>query len=284
MPSEQMPGDAIPGHAPRGDATPGGAPAPIISIHHLSKWFGPLQVLREVSLDVAPGEVVAIIGPSGSGKTTLLRCINLLEAFQDGEVRLDGAPIGYRVAASGKRRRLPEREIAKARAAIGMAFQSFNLFPHMTVLRNVMIAPLRIRGIPQAAAHETAVRLLGRVGLADKLDAYPRQLSGGQQQRVAIARALAMEPKVMLFDEVTSALDPELVGEVLAVLRQLAEAGMTMVIVTHEMQFARDVADRIIFMADGAIVEQGPPKQIFNAPCSERLQAFLRRYREAYLL
>ena len=239
---------------------------PIITIDHLSKRFGPLVVLRDVCLAVMPGEVVAVIGPSGSGKTTLLRCINLLEPFDAGEVRLDDAPIGYVVA------------------AIGMAFQSFNLFPHMTVLRNVMVAPVRIKRVPRDAAHESAVRLLDRVGLADKMDAYPRQLSGGQQQRVAIARALAMEPKVMLFDEVTSALDPELVGEVLAVLRQLAEAGMTMVIVTHEMQFARDVADRIVFMAEGSIVEQGPPQQIFNDPQSERLKAFLRRYHEAYLL
>lgn len=267
----------MPSHARPSDAIPGDAPAPIISIHRLSKWFGPLQVLREVSLDVSPGEVVAIIGPSGSGKTTLLRCINLLEAFQDGEVRLDGAPIGYRVAANGKRRRLPEREIAKARAAIGMAFQSFNLFPHMTALRNVMIAPLRIRGIPQEAAHDTAVRLLGRVGLADKLDAYPRQLSGGQQQRVAIARALAMEPKVMLFDEVTSALDPELVGEVLAVLRQLAEAGMTMVIVTHEMQFAREVGKRVLFMDAGRVLEDASPKAFFTSPQQARAKDFLRR-------
>jgi len=257
---------------------------PIITIDHLSKRFGSLAVLRDVSLAVMPGEVVAVIGPSGSGKTTLLRCINLLEPFDAGEVRLDDAPIGYVVAPNGRRRRQPEREIAKARAAIGMAFQSFNLFPHMTVLRNVMVAPMRIKRVSRDAAHETAVRLLDRVGLSDKVDAYPRQLSGGQQQRVAIARALAMEPKVMLFDEVTSALDPELVGEVLAVLRQLAEAGMTMVIVTHEMQFARDVADRIVFMAEGSIVEQGPPQQIFNDPQSERLKAFLRRYREAYLL
>ena len=256
---------------------------PIITIDHLSKRFGPLQVLRDVSLDVMPGEVVGVIGPSGSGKTTLLRCINLLESFDAGEVRLDGTPIGY-VTTHGKRRRQPEREIATARAAIGMAFQSFNLFPHMTVLRNVMVAPLRIKRVPREEAHETAVRLLNRVGLGDKLDSYPRQLSGGQQQRVAIARALAMEPKVMLFDEVTSALDPELVGEVLAVLRQLAEAGMTMVIVTHEMQFARDVADRVVFMAEGSIVEQGPPQQLFNDPQSDRLIAFLRRYREAYLL
>jgi polar amino acid transport system ATP-binding protein len=263
---------------------PSDTPAPIISISHLSKQFGALQVLHDVSLDVLPGEVVAVIGPSGSGKTTLLRCINLLETFQDGQVMLDGVPVGYHVAANGKRRRLPEREIAKARAAVGMAFQSFNLFPHMTVLRNVMVAPVRIKGVPRETAQALAVSLLDRVGLSDKLDAYPRQLSGGQQQRVAIARALAMEPKVMLFDEVTSALDPELIGEVLAVLRQLADAGMTMVIVTHEMQFARDVADRIVFMAGGAIVEQGTPQQIFNDPQSDRLQAFLRRYREAYLL
>jgi polar amino acid transport system ATP-binding protein len=260
------------------------ATRPIITIDRLSKRFGALTVLREVSLDVLPGEVVAVIGPSGSGKTTLLRCINLLEAFDAGEVRLDGVPIGYSVAPDGRRRRQPEREIAKARAAIGMAFQSFNLFPHMTVLRNVMVAPLRIKRVPRDAAEQIAERLLNRVGLGDKLNAYPRQLSGGQQQRVAIARALAMEPKVMLFDEVTSALDPELVGEVLAVLRQLADAGMTMVTVTHEMQFAREVADRIVFMADGAIVEQGAPQQIFNDPQSDRLKAFLRRYREAYLL
>jgi len=260
------------------------ATRPIIAVDKISKRFGLVTVLRQVSLDILPGEVVAVIGPSGSGKTTLLRCINLLESFEAGEVRLDGVPIGYETAAGGKRRRQRERDIAKARAAIGMAFQSFNLFPHMTVLRNVMVAPMRIKDVPRDAAQETAMRLLHRVGLGDKLDAYPRQLSGGQQQRVAIARALAMEPKVMLFDEVTSALDPELIGEVLAVLRQLAEAGMTMVIVTHEMQFARDVADRIVFMADGSIVEQGTPQQVFNEPRSDRLKAFLRRYHEAYLL
>ncbi len=257
---------------------------PLIAIDRLSKRFGPMSVLRDVSLDIAPGEVVAVIGPSGSGKTTLLRCINLLESFDAGEVRLDGTPIGYVTGRNGKRRRQPEREIAKARATIGMAFQSFNLFPHMTVLHNVVVAPMRIKGVLRAAAEETARTLLHRVGLGDKLNAYPRQLSGGQQQRVAIARALAMEPKAMLFDEVTSALDPELVGEVLAVLRQLADAGMTMVIVTHEMQFARDIADRIVFMANGTIVEQGPPQRVFNDPQSDRLKAFLHRYREAYLL
>ena len=274
----------MPSEAVTSEAVTSEAVTPIVSIRGLFKQFGATPVLRDVSLDVFPGEVVAVIGPSGSGKTTLLRCINLLETFQGGEVRLDGQAIGYHLAANGKRRRLPEREIAKARAAIGMAFQSFNLFPHMTVLRNVMVAPVRIRRVAREAAEATAMSLLNRVGLSDKVDAYPRQLSGGQQQRVAIARALAMEPKGMLFDEVTSALDPELVGEVLAVLRQLADAGMTMVIVTHEMQFARDVADRIVFMADGMIVEQGPPKQIFNEPRSDRLKAFLRRYREAYLL
>jgi polar amino acid transport system ATP-binding protein len=263
---------------------PSNSTRPVITVDHLSKCFGPLVVLRDVSLEVMAGEVVAIIGPSGSGKTTMLRCINLLESFDAGEVRLEGVPIGYLTDPGGKRRRQPEREIATARAAIGMVFQSFNLFPHMTVLRNVMVAPVRIKGVPRAGAHAIALRLLDRVGLGDKVNAYPRQLSGGQQQRVAIARALAMEPKVMLFDEVTSALDPELVGEVLAVLRQLAEGGMTMVIVTHEMQFAREVADRIVFMTDGSIVEQGPPRQLFNDPQSDRLKAFLRRYREAYLL
>ena len=256
---------------------------PMIEIAGLSKRFGPLEVLHDVHLTVQPSEAVAIIGPSGSGKTTLLRCINLLEEFQEGTVRLEGQAIGYS-AKDGRRRRLPEREIARARAAIGMAFQSFNLFPHMNVLRNVMVAPIRILGVPQAQAEASARRLLERVGLSDKLDVYPRHLSGGQQQRVAIARALAMEPKVMLFDEVTSALDPELVGEVLAVLRQLATDGMTMILVTHEMQFAREVADRVVFMANGAVVESGPPEQLLTAPRSDRLQAFLRRYREAYLL
>ncbi len=256
---------------------------PMIEVTGLTKRFSTLEVLHDVHLTVRPSEAVAIIGPSGSGKTTLLRCINLLEEFQEGSVLLQGQPIGYHTA-NGRRRRMPERDIARARAAIGMAFQSFNLFPHMTVLRNVMVAPVRILGTPKAQAEATARRLLERVGLADKLDSYPRHLSGGQQQRVAIARALAMEPKVMLFDEVTSALDPELVGEVLAVLRQLAADGMTMILVTHEMQFAREVADTVVFMANGAVVETGPPEQLLTNPGSDRLQAFLRRYREAYLL
>jgi ABC-type polar amino acid transport system ATPase subunit len=258
------------------------ATVPAIEARAVCKSFGPSPVLHDVSLAIPSGAAVAIVGPSGSGKTTLLRCMNLLEEFEAGEMLLDGAPIGYGPAP--RRRRLAEREIARARAQIGMVFQSFNLFPHMSVLRNVTVAPVRIRGLPTAEAEETAVRLLERVGLGDKLSAYPSQLSGGQQQRVAIARALAMEPKVMLFDEVTSALDPELVGEVLAVLRQLAEEGTTMAIVTHEMQFARDVANRIVFMAEGAVVEEGPPEQVFGDPQTERLRTFLRRYREAYLL
>jgi polar amino acid transport system ATP-binding protein len=259
-------------------------PEPLIRIDGLGKRFGPLTVLRDISLRVHTSEAVAIIGPSGSGKTTLLRCINLLEEFQSGSIHFDGAPIGYDTQPSGRRRRMPERAIAATRARIGMVFQGFNLFPHMTALANVMVAPNRIQGVPRAEAEARAKALLDRVGLADKAGAYPRQLSGGQQQRVAIARALAMQPKVMLFDEVTSALDPELVGEVLAVMRQLAESGMTMVIVTHEMHFAREVADRIVFMAEGAVVEQGPPDQLLKDPQSDRLRAFLRRYRDAYLL
>jgi polar amino acid transport system ATP-binding protein len=241
-------------------------------------------VLRGVSLTVSKGETVAVIGPSGSGKTTLLRCINLLEEFEGGEIVFDGDPIGYRGGPDGSRHRLPERAIAASRSQIGIVFQSFNLFPHMTVLRNITAAPVRVKGIDRAAAQRTARDLLARVGLSDKEGEYPIRLSGGQQQRVAIARALAMQPKLMLFDEVTSALDPELVGEVLAVIKQLADDGMTMVLVTHEMQFARDVADTVVFMADGMIVEQGPPKTLFANPTTDRLRTFLRRYHEAYLL
>ena len=258
--------------------------APLIEIRGLIKRFGANEVLRQVSLTIPRGQTVAVIGPSGSGKTTMLRCINLLEEFEDGEIIFDGEPIGYRVGPDRRRRRLPERNIAASRSNIGIVFQSFNLFPHMTVLRNITAAPVRVRGIDRAAAERTARDLLARIGLADKADEYPIRLSGGQQQRVAIARALAMQPKLMLFDEVTSALDPELVGEVLAVIKQLAEDGMTMVLVTHEMQFARDVADTIVFMAEGQIVERGPPKTLFANPQSERLRVFLRRYHEAYLL
>ena len=256
----------------------------MVEVRHVLKRFGPVTVLNDVSLTVGRGEVVAVIGPSGSGKTTLLRCINFLEEFESGAIAVDAESVGYRIDSSGRRVRRPEREIAAARAGIGMVFQHFNLFPHMTVMRNVMAAPVRVKGISSEAAEASARMLLAQVGLADKVNEYPIRLSGGQQQRVAIARALAMQPKLMLFDEVTSALDPELVGEVLAVIRQLVKDGMTMLIVTHEMQFAREVAHRVVFMADGVIVEEGAPRTLFAEPSSDRLRAFLKRYRDAYLL
>jgi polar amino acid transport system ATP-binding protein len=227
--------------------------------------------------------MVAIIGPSGSGKTTLLRCINFLEEYDGGEVLVDGEMVGFRLE-NGRRIRRAEREIAATRCKVGMVFQSYNLFPHMTVLHNITAAPIRVKGIVPEEAEARARALLGRVGLLEKEDALPAKLSGGQQQRVAIARALAMQPKLMLFDEVTSALDPELVGEVLGVMKSLADDGMTMVVVTHEMQFAREIANRIVFMDEGAIVEEGDPKRLFSAPATERLRAFLKRYRESYLL
>jgi ABC-type polar amino acid transport system ATPase subunit len=245
----------------------------------IRKRFGELEVLKGVTLSVDAGEAVAIIGPSGSGKTTLLRCINLLEDYEDGTVTLDGTPVGYAVE-KGVRRRLPDRELALVRQRIGMVFQSYNLFPHMTILENLVVAPMRVRGVSRADAERRALELLDLVGLADKAPCHPVQLSGGQQQRVAIARALAMEPKIMLFDEVTSALDPERVGEVLVTMRDLAKNGMTMVVVTHEMAFARQIADRVIFMEQGVVVEDGPPDQLFDAPRMDRTRAFLRRYRE----
>ncbi len=256
----------------------------MVEVRHVLKRFGPVTVLNDVSLTVGRGEVVAVIGPSGSGKTTLLRCINFLEEFESGAITVDAESVGYRTDSLGRRVRRPEREIAAARAGIGMVFQHFNLFPHMTVMRNVMAAPVRVKGIPSEAAEASARMLLAQVELADKVNEYPIRLSGGQQQRVAIARALAMQPKLMLFDEVTSALDPELVGEVLAVIRRLVKDGMTMLIVTHEMQFAREVAHRVVFMADGVIVEEGVPRTLFAEPSSDRLRAFLKRYRDAYLL
>jgi len=262
---------------------PGFGRRAMVEIVALGKSFGRVPVLRDVSLDIGDGEVVAVIGPSGSGKTTLLRCVDLLEEFESGEVRLDGAAIGY-VERGGRRVRRPDRELAATRAQIGIVFQSFNLFPHMKVLRNVMVAPVRVKGEPPDEVEARARALLARVGLGDKLDAYPAALSGGQQQRVAIARALAMRPKLMLFDEVTSALDPELVGEVLEVIRQVAGEGMTMLIVTHEMQFARDVAHRIVFMDGGVVVEQGPPERLLGDPQSQRLKSFLRRYHQAGLV
>ncbi len=257
--------------------------APVeIDVGAVSKWFGRHQVLKGVSTQVRRGEAVVVIGPSGSGKTTLLRCINLLEEYQEGSITIGGLPVGYATAADGRRVRQSEREIAAMRAQVGMVFQSFNLFPHRSVIDNVALGPIRVLGRSKDEAHATAKRLLDRVGLAGKVDAYPGQLSGGQQQRVAIARALAMTPKAMLFDEVTSALDPELVGEVLDVMRQLVQDGMTMVIVTHEMAFARAFADEVVFMADGEIVESGPPEAVFESPRAERLQTFLKRFRQGY--
>jgi polar amino acid transport system ATP-binding protein len=255
-----------------------------IQIRGVSKWFGDHKVLNSVSVDVKRGEALVVIGPSGSGKTTLLRCINLLEEFQEGEIRIGGDAMGYTVDAAGKRVRRTEAEIAGMRAKLGMVFQSFNLFPHMSVLKNVALGPMRVLGMSPKEAAEHATTLIARVGLADKVDAMPGRLSGGQQQRVAIARALAMKPKAMLFDEVTSALDPELVAEVLDVMRQLMQDGMTMVIVTHEMAFAQAFAHRALFMAEGEIVEQGEPATLFQDPQSKRLQFFLKRFKQGYQL
>ena len=241
------------------------AEASVVQAVNVHKWFGETKVIDGVSLDVARGETVALIGSSGSGKTTFLRCLNHLETIDRGNILVNGAPIGYRVHNGAV---VPDRErnIARQRRDIGMVFQRFNLFAHKTALRNIMEAPVHVRRIPEREAMATARALLERVGLADKADSYPAQLSGGQQQRVAIARALAMAPQVMLFDEPTSALDPEMVGEVLDVIRGLARDGMTMVIVTHEMAFARQVAGRVAVMDGGRIVEQGHPEQVFNAP------------------
>jgi polar amino acid transport system ATP-binding protein len=251
----------------------------MVRIEEVRKRFGPLEVLKGVSLAVAPGEVVCVIGPSGSGKTTLLRCINFLETYDAGRIYVDDELVGYRER-DGKLVPAREKDIARVRAETAMVFQQFNLFPHMTALRNVAFGPIKVRGIANAEAESRARELLARVGLSDKEDSYPAQLSGGQQQRVAIARALAMQPKVMLFDEVTSALDPELVGEVLAVMRDLAAShGVTMIVVTHEMLFAREAADRVVFMDDGLIAAEGTPEEILGNPRSDRLRAFLRRVR-----
>jgi len=238
------------------------------------KSFGSLEVLKGIDLRVDRGQVCCLIGPSGSGKSTFLRCINHLENVDAGRLSVDGALVGYRQQGD-KLYELREKETAAARAEIGMVFQRFNLFPHMTVVGNVMEAPVRVLRQPREKALARARALLDRVGLADKVDAYPAQLSGGQQQRVAIARALAMDPKLMLFDEPTSALDPELVGEVLDVMRDLARDGMTMVVVTHEMGFARDVADQVAFMDNGVVVEVGPPTQVLDAPVMKRTRDFL---------
>ncbi|MFJ2386825.1 amino acid ABC transporter ATP-binding protein [Pseudomonas koreensis] len=249
----------------------------IIEALNIHKSFGDLKILKGISLQVRRGEVVVLIGASGSGKTTFIRCINLLEDIQGGEIRVSGRPMGYRTRADGSLVRDSERNIARQRRDIGMVFQRFNLFPHMTALENIIEAPIQVLGVPRQAALEQAQALLKRVGLADKASHYPSMLSGGQQQRVAIARALAMKPQAMLFDEPTSALDPETVGEVLQVMKELAEEGMTMVVVTHEMGFAREVADRVVVLDQGELIEQGPPEQIFSRPTHPRTQAFLSR-------
>jgi polar amino acid transport system ATP-binding protein len=249
---------------------------PVVRIERVSKRFGSVEVLRDVSLQVGRGDVVCLIGPSGAGKSTLLRCINHLERPDSGYVEVNSAVIGYR-RVRDTLHELSDRDMCASRAKIGMVFQRFNLFQHMSALENVALGPVLVKGVSKTEAKNNAERLLARVGLASKVGRYPAQLSGGEQQRVAIARALAMEPEVMLFDEATSALDPELVGEVLAVMRSLAEEGMTMIVVTHEMGFARDVADRVIFMADGRIVESAAPAELFSNPREDRTRTFLSR-------
>ncbi|HJP72828.1 MAG TPA: amino acid ABC transporter ATP-binding protein [Pseudonocardiaceae bacterium] len=246
----------------------------IVRARGLRKKYGSLEVLKGVDFDLPTGSVLCVIGPSGSGKSTLLSCINHLEKLDGGRVWVDGAMVGYRQR-KGKLHELREREVTRNRQRIGMVFQRFNLFPHMTVLENVVEAPIRVRKILRRQAVARATELLARVGLEDKHSAYPNQLSGGQQQRVAIARALAMDPKLMLFDEPTSALDPELVGEVLAVMKDLASSGMSMIVVTHELGFAREVGDHLLFMDRGVIVEEGPPRDVLAQPRHERTQAFL---------
>ncbi|MFF0497984.1 amino acid ABC transporter ATP-binding protein [Nocardia aobensis] len=257
-------------------ATAASADVPMIRAERVCKNFGALQVLQGVSLEVARGQVMCLIGPSGSGKSTFLRCINHLERVNAGRLYVDGDLVGYRER-GGKLYELRPRESARQRRDVGMVFQHFNLFPHRTALANVVEAPIHVKKISRSKAVARARELLDRVGLADKADAYPAQLSGGQQQRVAIARALAMDPKLMLFDEPTSALDPELVGEVLTVMRELAQSGMTMVVVTHEMGFAREVADQLVFMDGGVVVEAGNPREVLANPQHERTQAFLSR-------
>jgi polar amino acid transport system ATP-binding protein len=252
------------------------AVAPAVEIVGARKSFGDKQVLKGIDLTIQPGTVTVVLGPSGSGKSTLLRAINHLEKLSAGYVAVDGEPIGVHLVGD-RLKELPERRILRQRARIGFVFQSFNLFPHLTVLENIVEAPVSTGLLPKAVARERALALLAQVGLTDKADAFPRQLSGGQQQRVAIARALALDPQLILFDEPTSALDPELVGEVLAVIRRLAESGRTLVVVTHEIGFAREVADHVVFLDDGEIVEQGPPGTVLAAPKHARMRDFLSR-------
>jgi polar amino acid transport system ATP-binding protein len=258
----------------------GGVPLPetdvVVDARDVNKWFGRLHVLKDVCLQVKRQETVVIIGPSGSGKTTFIRCVNHLEKIQSGRIFVNGHLIGYREAAGGtKLVEDRERNIARQRQEIGMVFQRFNLFPHMTALGNIVEAPIQVRGTSRDEAEIIGRALLERVGLAAKADSYPAQLSGGQQQRVAIARALAMKPALMLFDEPTSALDPEMIGEVLEVMKELAREGMTMIVVSHEMGFAREVANRVVMMDEGQVIEEGVPDQIFSTPAQERTKAFL---------
>lgn len=250
---------------------------PLVRARNVHKSFDQLDVLKGIALDVMPGEVVVVLGPSGSGKSTFLRCINHLEAINKGFIEVDGEQIGYRLR-KDRLEKLSSNGIARQQRKIGMVFQQFNLYPHMTVLQNIVEAPVGVHGESRKAATENAMRLLERVGLSEKATSYPRQLSGGQQQRVAIARALAIKPKLMLFDEPTSALDPELVGEVLATMRDLARQGLTMIVVTHEIGFAREAADRVVFMDGGNVVEMGKPEDVIGNPQHPRTQAFLARF------
>jgi polar amino acid transport system ATP-binding protein len=247
----------------------------VVDAKGVHKWFGRNEVLKGVDLTVKRQEVVVVIGPSGSGKTTFLRCINHLEKIQQGTIRVNGHLIGYRMGAHDRLLEDSEKSIAQQRRDIGMVFQRFNLFPHKTALENVIEAPIQVRGQNADEARKVGMALLSRVGLEHKAEAYPSRLSGGQQQRVAIARALAMKPALMLFDEPTSALDPEMIGEVLEVMKELAREGMTMIVVSHEMGFAREVADRVVMMDEGRIVEEGSPQQVFDSPSQERTQSFL---------
>jgi ABC-type histidine transport system ATPase subunit len=253
---------------------------PSIRVADIHKSFGPLEVLRGISFDVHRGAVVSVIGASGSGKSTLLRCVNYLEPPNSGEIYIDGEPLGSRVDARGQRKPRSLAEINAMRRELGVVFQQFNLWPHMTVLGNVIEAPIRVRKLPRKEAIAYGEECLRRVKLIDKAGEYPARLSGGQQQRAAIARALAMRPKAMLFDEATSSLDPELKDEVLGVMRELATDGTTMIVVTHEMGFAREVSDRVIFLHEGRIEEEGPPGEVFETPKSERLRQFLSKYRK----
>ncbi len=257
-------------------ASADGAATPLVRARNVHKSFGANHVLKGIDLDVGAGEVVVVLGPSGSGKSTLLRCINQLEKMDRGSIEIGEEQIGFELR-GGRLVALPARAVARQRSRIGMVFQQFNLYPHLTVLQNIVEAPVGIHGRPRAEAEAEAMDLLARVGLPEKAQAYPRQLSGGQQQRVAIARALAIRPRLILFDEPTSALDPELVGEVLETMRDLAGRGLTMIVVTHEIGFAREAADRVIFMDEGRIVEEGPPEEILARPRQPRTRAFLAR-------